>query len=106
MDFAAHLQRTDETTRDILGGLVTYTPGVGTAEDVQGIFDANHVRVEAGEAGVTSAGPAVFLRLSELPSDPEVDGNARVTVGGTEYSPTSVEKDGQGGVLLRLHRTS
>lgn len=106
MDFVAHLQRTDETTRDILGGLVTYTPGVGTAVDVQGIFDAAHVRVDAGEAGVTSAGPAVFLRLSELPSDPEVDGNARVAVSGTEYTPWSVEKDGQGGVLLRLHRTS
>lgn len=106
MDFAAHLQRTDGTARDILGGPVTYTPGAGAAVDVQGVFDAVHVRVEAGEAGVTSAGPAVFLRLSELPSDPEVDGNARVTVSGTEYTPWSVEKDGQGGVLLRLHRTS
>lgn len=86
-----------------LAQAVTYTPGVGVAVAVRGVFDALYVKAEAGEVGVSSAGPAVFLRLTDLPSSPETDLDARVTVDGQEYRRREVQPDGQGGVLLLLH---
>jgi hypothetical protein len=50
-----------------------------------------------------SSGPTVFLRLEDLPSDPE-DDDATITVSGVDYRITEPQKDGQGGVLLNLHR--
>lgn len=89
-----------------LGGAVTYTPGVGDPAAVRGIFDATFVLVDTNSnAGVASEGPAVFLVLADLPSDPETDEDARVTVAGTTYRAHTVKKDGQGGVLLLLHET-
>lgn len=104
MDFAALLARTDEVALDTLGEDVIYTPGAGAAAPVRGIFDAAYVKANAGHAGVSSAGPAVFLRLSELSSDPSDDGAARVTRAGVDYKVRESEPDGQGGVLLLLQR--
>jgi hypothetical protein len=50
-----------------------------------------------------SAGPAVFLTLSDLPSDPGADPDAVVTVDGVRYTTREVQKDGMGGVVLLLH---
>ncbi len=104
MSFADLVAVVDRNTREILGGPVTYTPSVGGAVVVNGIFDASYVRVDLGQIGVSSVGPAVFLRLSDLPSDPEVDTTATVTVGGVAYIPHEVQPDSLGGVLLLLHR--
>lgn len=84
---------------------VTYTSGVGVVADPapRGVFDALYVKVDAGEVGVSSAGPAVFLRLSDLSSNPEEDTAARVTVDGQEYSIREAQPDDQGGVVLLLH---
>jgi hypothetical protein len=71
--------------------------------DVRGIFDAAYVRVEAGRAGVSSSGPAVFLRLEDLPTDPEND-EPIMTVAGVNYTVREAQKDGQGGIHLLLHR--
>lgn len=103
MDFAAKLVIADRTARDHLGGLVTYTPGAGAAVQVQGIFDALYQRVDAGQPGVSSSGPAVFLTLADLPSNPVTDTAATVTVDGTTYTQAEAMPDGQGGVLIRLH---
>jgi hypothetical protein len=85
------------------GDAVRYTPSEGAAVDVLGIFGAPYVRATAGEPGVVSSGPTVFLRLEDLPSDPE-DDDATITVSGVDYRITEPQKDGQGGVLLNLHR--
>jgi hypothetical protein len=106
MAWDALLQRADKAVRQQLGGTVTYTPGVGGAVTVTGIFDAAYVRAEAGRPGVSSSGPAVFLRLADLPSDPETDEAATVTVGGTTYRVAEPQKDGQGGVLLQLFKAT
>lgn len=82
---------------------VTYTSGAGAGVTVRGVFDAIYVKAGAGEVGVSSAGPAVFLRLSDLSSNPETDLTARVTVDAVEYMWREVQPDGQGGVLLLLH---
>lgn len=94
----------DPAVRQQLGGSVTYTPGVGAAVTVDGVFDAAHQHLDLGEPGVTSQGPAAFLTLADLPSDPVTDTAATVTYAGVTYTPHTVKPDGLGGVLLLLHR--
>jgi hypothetical protein len=102
--FRDTLAAADRLARETLGEPVTYTPGVGDAVEVDGIFDAAHVEVDpAGQPGVTTQGPAVFLTLDELTSDPETDTDATVTIRGVEYTAHTVRPDGQGGVFLLLH---
>lgn len=102
MSFAAHIGGMDVLVLEHLGEDVIYAPSVGDPVTVRGIFDAAYVKVEAGEAGYSSGGPAVFLRLDGLPSDPCTD-DFRVTRGGKTYKLREAEPDGQGGVLLLLH---
>jgi hypothetical protein len=85
------------------GEATTYSPGVGQAVQVQGIFDAAYVRVDAGEAGVSSVGPAVWYRLADLPVDP-VEDEPQIVVGTVTYEVREAQKDGQGGVLLLLRK--
>jgi hypothetical protein len=103
VDFAARLQDTDTLVQGHLGQSVTYTPGGGAAATVRGVFDRAYQRVEAGEADVSSSGPAVFVTLADLGSDPETDDGARVTVAGETYRIREVQPDGTGGAMLLLH---
>jgi hypothetical protein len=106
MSFADHLARADAAARLHVGGPVTYTPGVGAPVSVRGIFDAAYQLVDLQQAGVASTAPAVFLTLSELPSDPLTDKQARVTINGVTYTwhHNRCQPDGQGGVVLFLHK--
>ena len=104
MGFTDLLAVGDQHVRRKLGGAITYTPGVGAPVEVDGVFDAAHVHVDLGEPGVSSQGPAVFLTLADLPSDPDLDGAATVTVAGVTYTPHTVKPDGTGAVVLLLHR--
>lgn len=104
MGFLELLASADAKVRGVLGGTVTYSPGSGDPVDVDGIFDAAHVSVEVNSnpAAVNSVGPAVFLTLTDLPTDPETDTTATVTVDGTDYEIREVHPDGLGGVYLLL----
>ena len=104
MAFRDLLAVADRAAQKHLGGTVRYTPTNGASAEVAGVFEAGHVRADAGQAGMTTVGPAVFLRLEDLPSDPELDEGASVTVSGVEYRIHEPAKDGQGGVTLYLHR--
>lgn len=101
MGFAELLAAGDVHARGILGRSVTYTPAAGAPVTVNGVFEAAYRKLELGQPGVSSTGPAVFLALSDLPDVPTAA--ARVTVGGVVYEPWAVEPDGLGGVLLLLH---
>ena len=103
MDFPALVAQMDRPVLDHLGGTVRYASMFGVAVDVQGIFDAAYVRVDAGEAGLESSGPAVFFRLEDLPADFESD-EPTITANGVEYRVRERQKDGQGGIHLLLHR--
>lgn len=103
MTFPALLAAADRAALQHLGGPVRYTPSAGAPVDVRGIFDAAYVRADAGQAGVVSSGPAVFLLVADLPSDPGTDLAATVTVDGATYKIREPQKDGLGGVLLQLH---
>jgi hypothetical protein len=106
MSFASVLAVGDVQTRAVLGSDVTYTSGTGASVVVRGIFDACYVRVDVGEVGVASVGPAVWLALADLPSSPLADSGARVTADGVTYASHEAEPDGMGGVLVLLHRVS
>lgn len=82
---------------------ITYSPAVGSPVTVPGIFDEAFQRVDLGQPGVNSAGPAVFLTLVDLPSDPRVDKAATITFGGKVYLPHERQPDGVGGIVLHLH---
>ncbi len=103
MGFAELLAIGDRATREILGSPVIYTPGTGDPVTVTGIFDKGYVRVDLGNPGVASYGPAVFLTLADLPSDPVADTDATVTIGGVAYLPHEPQPDGLGGIVLLLH---
>lgn len=93
----------DRALLTAVGSATSYKGATSPAITVTGIFDAAYVRVEVGEAGVSSAGPAVFYRLSDLPVDPESD-DPDITIDGVTYGVIAVKKDGQGGVHLQLHK--
>lgn len=96
----------DRAAQAALGGVsVTYAPEVGSPVEVTGIFDAQYVLAKGGlaEAGVETLGPAVFLRLEDLPVDPE-DDEPTLTIGGVDYRVTERRPDGMGGIVLALRR--
>lgn len=103
MAFEDLLSVVDVRVRSTLGGDVLYTPGIGAAVTVRGVFDRAYQLVSLDMPGVSSTHPAVFLRLGDLPSSPVTDGSATVTQGGVVYRVSSAHPDGLGGVLLILH---
>lgn len=106
MNWADHIERMDRAVIASLGNdAVLYAPGVGAPVNIRGVFDEAYVRVETGQAGVESVGPAVFLRLSDLPLDPEED-EPTLTIRGKVYHPRGRERDGEGGILLMLHEVT
>lgn len=110
MSFAAHLERMDGQVRNLLADSTIYQPAAGPAVEVRGVFDALYLKVELGQPGMSSQGPAVFYLLADLPDslsaiEATMD-DVRVTAAGVEYRPVEVQPDGKGGVLLRLHEVS
>jgi hypothetical protein len=102
--FAELVAATDRAAQTHLGGEpVIYQPAVGAAVEVVGIFDPVYVLVKGDpEAGVETLGPTVFLRLEDLPVDPE-DDDPTLTIRGVTYRRV-VERlpDGFGGIALAL----
>lgn len=89
---------------DLLGGTsATCTPEGGDPVEVTGNFDEAYQRLDIGTPGVSTTTPSLFLVLSDLPSDPaEVE--YAIEVAGQEFRVREVQKDGQGGVRLLLHK--
>lgn len=106
MIFSSHLAAADRAIQKHLGGAVTYTPSRGATVPVTGIFDAAYVRADVGQAGVSTTGPAVFLVLADLPTNPEEEDLEllRITVDAVKYRVREAQPDGMGGVLLHLYR--
>lgn len=103
MSFDSLLATADRAALQLLGCAVTYASSAGEARAVRGVFDAAYVKVEAGQPGVSSCGPAVFLRLADLPSDPSSD-EPTLTIAGVGYRVREAKPDGLGGVFLLLHQ--
>lgn len=125
MSFDELVADLDRAVQGALGGaLVTYQPqsrsymgsylgrylgsylgAAASPVEVTGMFDAQYVLVSgSAEAGVETVGPAVFVRLEDLPIDPE-DDEPTLTIGGVDYRVIERRPDGMGGILLVLRRT-
>lgn len=111
MSFSDLVAAADRAAQAALGGeAVTYTPTVGApppaAVQVTGIFDEKYVlAVGSADTGVETIGPAVFLRLEDLPVDPE-DDEPTLTIRGVDYRVHARPRDGMGGIVLALRRSS
>ncbi len=102
MSWAALLATADRAVAARLGQDVTYAPAVGASVVVTGIYDAAYLAADPGEPGVSTTSPAVFLILSDLPTDPD-DDEPTITVGDEVFEVVAVKKDSNGaGVLLQL----
>lgn len=101
--FALLVEQMDRAAQANLGAVaVSYQPVGGDPVTLSGIFDAQYVLVRGSAmAGVESTAPAVFLRVSDLPADPD-DDDPTVSVGGTSYRVAERRPDGIGGIVLVL----
>lgn len=104
MGFSDLLAVADRAVQDHLGGVVSYKPGwpKGPAVEVKGVFHDSYQRIDLAGIAAQGSGPAVFVRLSDLPSDPNKDEKAAVTARGVEYLVREVQPDGEGGAMLLL----
>lgn len=103
MAFSDLVAAADRAAQKHLGGVaVSYHPEGGPPADVVGIFDEAYQLLKAdAEAGVESSGPAVFLRLADLPVDPE-DDEPTLVIAGASYRVVERRPDGLGGIVLVL----
>lgn len=106
MGFSDLIGLANRVTRDVVGGdPVSYVPSEGDQVELTGIFDDPFLHVDVGTAGVTGSGPVAFLLLEDLDgNDPEEDSEATLIHNDVTYSIREVQKDGQGGVRLLLHK--
>lgn len=104
MDFPSLLAAADRAALGLLGGALHYVSGTGVEVDVSGVFDNADDNATVQGQEVISSGPRVFLRVSDLPLDPETEpkGYPQLVIGGVTYLTRDVRKDGQGGALLLL----
>lgn len=105
MSFSDLVAQSDRAAQSLLGGdVVTYAPTGGPVITVTGMFDEQFVLAKGSpEAGVEASGPAVFLRLEDLPRDPELeDDGLTLTIRAVQYRLIERHPDGLGGVLLML----
>lgn len=106
MSFADRVAAADRAGQSLLGGeSLTYTPPGGVASaPLTGMFDENYELAKgSAEVGVETLGPAVFVRLADLPINPHVD-DGTVTIRGANYRVIEDRPDGMGGVLLVLRK--
>lgn len=105
MTFAELVAQADRAVQTSLGGeLVAYAPATGSPIQVTGVFDEQYVLAKgSADAGVETLGPAVFLRLEDLPIDPETD-EPTLWIRGLDYRVTERRSDGIGGIVLALRR--
>jgi hypothetical protein len=106
MAFSDHIARMDGHQLATFGESVTYAPAApGVPVTVTGIFDEAFALVDPATGTVESLAPAVWLRLADLPVDPE-DDDPTLTIRGRTYRPRQRERDGEGTVRMLLHRVS
>lgn len=103
MTFAELIALTDRAAQTHLGGVpVVYKPEVGGLIFlIVGMFDEHYALVDPGNAGIESVGPAVTLRLEDLPIHPDED-NPTLTILGKDYTVRAREADGSIGGSIRL----
>ncbi len=85
---------------DGFGVEATYTPNVGAAITVVGVFDDAYLAVQAGEIPVAGSQPQLVYETAKI-ATPPVYGE-RLTVNGQDYTIVGVHPDGTGTTTLIL----
>ncbi len=108
MTFPSLLAAADRAALAHLGGAVRYVPFARDPVDVRGVFDNTDANATVQGQEVMSSGPKVFLRLADLPTDPDTEqkGFPHLVIDGVEYSTRDIAKDGMGGVMLSLNEAA
>lgn len=83
----------------VIGTSITYTPAIGSASSINGIFDNQYVDIN----GVVSLKPTLRISLVDLASAPAK--NDTVTISGTTYRILESREDGYGGSTLILQKS-
>lgn len=108
--FAERVAAMDRAAMELLGGVpVIYQPEIGapvsvtpSGQPLLGIFDEQFVLAKGSiEAGTEALGPAVFMRLEDLPVEPELD-KSTLIIGGRLYKGRERHRDGFGGIVFEL----
>jgi hypothetical protein len=103
LDWSTLVEGLDAAVLEVLGVPSLYTTSASVVVPLDKvIFDDGHVRVQAGQAGMTDTRPWLFTRLDKFPSDPEED-QGQFTHGGAVYRIVEVQRDGQGAARFILN---
>lgn len=91
---------------DEFGVTAQYSQNGAPAVTIAGIFDSDHLMIDAGQAGVTSSAPVFTCTADDLAG--LVIGRARagdlLTIAGVTYAVTEPRPDGTGMVSLILEK--
>lgn len=86
---------------------VIWTPTTGAAVITSGIFDETYEAVDPSTGAViSSTQPRVQLMRSYLPTGWDTDEGARIEVRGETFRVVDPQPDGEGTVMVYLHRVS
>jgi len=91
------------TALNTFGKSATYTPAVGAASTITGVFDRGYRAIEFNGVETSSFAITFAIKLEDLSANP-VSGD-QVTIDGTTYKIIESQEDGQGGAILILHET-
>lgn len=105
MTFPDLISGLDRAVKEHLGGItITYKPKVGAAVQVTAMLDDPYLLVENGQHGVEQIAPAVWVKLADLPVNPD-DDTPIVTAQGRTYRVKERQLDSTGeSVKLTLQR--
>lgn len=81
---------------------VSYTPSGESAFDIQGIFNDIFDIIDDQNSDIVSSKPTLGVRSSDFEMRPKIDDT--VVVRGITYSITEVQRDGEAGYNLFLHK--
>jgi len=94
----------NDATVAVYGEAMTYTDTEGNSEAIEAIFDEEYELVDSGDDGaeLTMTTPAISCRVSDFDTTTaEIDG--RLTIGSRSFVVASVERSGDGGLVLTLN---
>lgn len=106
MSFRELVSQTHDIALTALGEDIVYTIKDGSASRaMRGIFDASATLVLLGsEPGISSVGPVVGIKLSDLEGSEKPARGDYVTIREIEYDITDSQEDGQGWLNLILQK--
>lgn len=89
---------------ETFGVAATFMPAAGAAFALIGVYDEPHFEVTQQDVAISSSQPSFGVRLADFPPGVAPAQDDRLTIGAEQFRVVDVERDGQGGARLILHR--